>query len=189
MNEREREIPTLNQNPSASFDHTTLISQQFLRASIQSGQESQTDQAGQIDLGQIDLSDSQVHLNSNIQLTYPETSATSFSFTENTSENYFTGNTLTGNGNDSTGTGNATNYREIGQDLITQQLASANVDSFALIYNDGNAHFQGSAPNTTYDLSSIEPIDRVNSTIESHESLVDNQELSPEIDWPFCFEN
>ena len=59
----------------------------------------------------------------------------------------------------------------------------------ALRYNDGNAHFQGSASNTTYDLSSIEPIDGVNSTIESHESLVDNLELSPEKDWPFCFEN
>ena len=30
MNERENEIPTLNQNPSASLDYTSLISQQFL---------------------------------------------------------------------------------------------------------------------------------------------------------------
>ena len=190
MNERESEIPTLNQNPSASFDHTSLISQQFLRASIQSGQESQTGQECQTDqAGQIDLSDSQVDLNSNIQMTCPESSATSFSFTENTSENHFTGNTSTGNGNDSTGTGNTTNYWEIGQDLIAQQLTSTNIDSFALIYNDGNGHFQGSAPNATYDLSSIEPIDGVNSTIESHESLADDQELNHDINWPFRFEN
>ena len=199
MNEKEGEIPALNQKPNASLDHTSLISQQFLRASIQNeqvDQAAQIDQAGQID-GQIDLSDSQVDLNSNIQMTYPESSATSFSFAANTSENYFTGNTLTGNGNDSTGnenndstgTGNVTDYRELGQDLIAQQLTSTNVDSFALIYNDGNAHFQGSTPNATYDLSSIEPIDGVNSTIESHESLVDDQKFNPDIEWPFRFEN
>ena len=81
-------------------------------------------------------------------MTYPESSATSFSFAASTSENYFTGNTSTGNGNDSTGNGNdstgngnnnstgtkeATKYREFGQDLIAQQLTSTNVDSFALI--------------------------------------------------------
>ena len=201
MNEKEGKIPALNQNPRASLDHTSLISQQFLRASIQNeqdghiGQAAQIDQAGQID-GQIDLSDSQVDLNSNIQMTYPESSATSFSFAANTSENYFTGNTSTGNGNDSTGngndstgngndstgTGNATDYQEFGQDLIAQQLTSTNIDSFALIYNDGNAHFQGSTPNATYDLSSIEPIDGVNSTIESHESLVDDQKFNPDIE-------
>ena len=138
MNERENEIPTLNQTPSTNIDHTSLISQQFLRASIQIGQENQ----GQtVRDDQIDLSNSQIDLNSNIQMTYPESSATSFSFAENTSGNYFTGNTLTGNGNDSTGnenndstgTGNVTDYRELGQDLIAQQLTSTNVDSFALI--------------------------------------------------------
>ena len=78
------------------------------------------------------------------------------------------------------------NYREMAQNLISQQLASANVDSFALIYNDGTAHFQGS--NSAYDLSSIEPIDGANSTIESNENF-DDQEQNPEIDWPFRFEN
>ena len=111
------------------------------------------------------------------------------SFTENSGENYFTRNNTSGNGNDSTGTGNATNYREIGQHIITQQLTSSNIDSFALIYNDGNAHFQGSAPNTTYDLSSIEPIDGVNSTIESYDDFAGDQEFNPEMDWPFQFEN
>ena len=186
MNERENEIPTLNQTPSANIDHTSLISQQFLRASIQIGQENQ----GQtVRDDQIDLSNSQIDLNSNIQMTYPESSATSFSFAENTSGNYFTGNTSTGNGNDSTGNGNASNYPEIGQDLIAQQLTSTNIDSFALIYNDGNAHFRGSIWNTTFDLSSIEPIDGVNPTIGSQENLTENQELNPEINWPFRFEN
>ena len=72
------------------------------------------------------------------------------------------------------------------QNLISQQLASANVDSFALIYNDGTAHFQGS--NSAYDLSSIDPIDGANSTIESNENF-DDQDPNPEIDWPFRFEN
>ena len=102
-------------------------------------------------------------------MTYPESSATSFSFAENTSGNYFTEKTPTGSGNDSTGTGNASNYREIGQDQIAQQLTSTNIDSFAVIYNDGNTHPQG-IPNATFDLSSIKPIDGVNSTIGSQEN-------------------
>ena len=66
MDEREREIPTLNQNPSASINHSTFISSQFLRASIQDGQEGQVVQAEadaeRVDQGQIeiDLSDSQI---------------------------------------------------------------------------------------------------------------------------------
>ena len=161
MDEREREIPALNRNPIASINHSTLISSQFLRASIQDEQEGQVVQtetvaeqavAEQVDLSQIDLSDSQVDLNSNIQLTYPETNETSFT------ENYFTGNNSTGYGNETErGNDSSINYQEEAQNLISQQLASANVDSYALIYNDGTAHFQGS--NTTYDLSSIEPID------------------------------
>ena len=188
MDAREEQIPILNRNSSANTDHTCLISSQFLRASIENDQTSQ-----------IDLSTSQFDLNSNIQLTYPETSVTSF--TENTSENYFTGNNvsgsgsschdpqcrqngeclthshpeneatgndydITGTGNDVTGTGN---YREMGEELITQQLAEADVDSFALIYNDGNAHFQGSVPDSTYDLSAIEPFEGANTTNESYE--------------------
>ena len=107
MDVRENEIPALNRIPSAYIDHCQLISSQFLRASIESQESDQT--------GQIDLSSSQNDLNCNIQLTYPETSATSF--TDNTSESYFTGNNVSGNGNDTTGTGNETadtgNYREM----------------------------------------------------------------------------
>ena len=75
MDEREKEIPALNRNPIASINHSTLISSQFLRASIQDEQEGQVVQteavaeqavAEQVDLGRIDLSDSQVDLNSNI---------------------------------------------------------------------------------------------------------------------------
>ena len=80
------------------------------------------------------------------------------------------------------------NYRETGQDIIAQQLTSSNIDSFALFYNDRSAHFQGSAPETTYDLSSIEPIDGANSTIESYDNFAGAQE-NREMDWPFCFEN
>jgi hypothetical protein len=185
MEQREREIPALNQI------HSNFISSQFLRASVQGGQEGQLVQAetdveradqGRTDL--IDLNASQVDLNSNIQPIYPETSATSFTEEENY---YSTGNNSAGNGNEAEqGDDPATNYREMAQNLISQQLASANVDSFALIYNDGTAHFQGS--NSTYDLSSIDPIDGANSTIESNENF-DDQEPNPEIDWPFRFEN
>jgi hypothetical protein len=146
--------------------------------------EADVEQAGQVQTDPIDLSDSQIDLNSNIQPTYPETSATSFN--EEESYNY-TRNNSTGNGNEAEqGDDPATNYREMAQNLISQQLASANVDSFALIYNDGTAHFQGS--NSAYDLSSIDPIDGANSTIESNENF-DDQEQNPEIDWPFRFEN
>ena len=65
------------------------------------------------------------------------------------------------------------------QNLISQQLASANVDSFALIYNDGTAHFQGS--NSAYDLSSIEPVDGADTSTESNDE-------NPEVDWPLRFE-
>ena len=76
-------------------------------------------------------------MNSNIQITYPETSTSSFSFATSTS--YYTGNASTGNGNDVTGSGSGqtefefdetTNYQEFGQNLITRQLTSTNVDSY-----------------------------------------------------------
>ena len=157
MQEREGEIPALNQNPNASLDHTSLINQRFLRASIQSDQNEQTGQANQIS-DQIDLSNSQADLNSNIQITYPETSASSFSFAASTS--YYTGNTSTGNGNDATGSGNGTtefdettNYQEFGQNLIARQLTSTNVDSYV-----------------TYHPLPIKPIDGVSSTNETQEN-------------------
>ena len=161
MDKREEEIPTLNQNPNASIDHTSLISQRFLRASIQGDQNIQNvpnaqDQASD----QIDLSNSQADLNSNIQITYPETSTSSFSFAASTS--YYTGNTSTGNGNDVTGSGNdraefefdeTKNYQEFGQNLITRQLTSTNVDSYI-----------------AFDPLRIEPNDGVSSTNETQEN-------------------
>ena len=114
-------------------------------------------------------------MNSNIQITYPETSATSFSFAASTSENYYTGNTSTGNGNDTTGNGNGTtefeentNYQEFGQNLIAQQLTSTNVDSYV-----------------TYDPLSIEPVDGVSSTNEPQE--VDDEKTNHDIQWLFRF--
>ena len=196
---REMEIPALNRI------HSSYITSRFLRALNQDGFEVEDGYEGQeiqeeadavhadaehagaehadaelanaVQTDPIDLSDSQIDLNDNIQPQYPETSATSF----NEEENFdFTGSYSTGNGNEAEqGEEPATNYREMAQNLISQQLASANVDSFALIYGDGTAHFQGS--NSVYDLSSIEPVDGANSTIESNEN--------PEIDWPLQFEN
>ena len=175
MQEREGEIPALNQNPNASLDHTSLINQRFLRASIQSDQNVQAEQTGQANQisDQIDLSNSQADLNSNIQITYPETSASSFSFAASTS--YYTGNTSTGNGNDTTGNGNGTtefeettNYQEFGQNLIARQLTSTNVDSYV-----------------TYDPLSIEPIDGVSSTNEIQE--VDDEKTNHDTQWLFRF--
>ena len=159
MEKREEEIPALNQNPNASLDHTSLISQRFLRASIrndQNVQNVQTKETGQIS-DQIDLSNSQADLNSNIQITYPETSTSSFSFAASTS--YYTGNTSTVDGNDVTGSGNGrtefefdetSNYQEFGQNLITRQLTSTNVNSFV-----------------AYDQT--EPIDGISSTNDTQE--------------------
>ena len=181
MNERESELPILNSDPSDDIDHTSLISPQFgMGLSVQNDQIDQS--------GQIDLSGSQIDLNSNIQINYPETSAT-WDDTENENEGV---SHFSGNGNDETGneeTGNVTEARAVGQALITQQLASSGIDSYALTYSDGSAHFQGSALETTFDLSAPEePIDGANSTIESYEDY-DGAQRNPEMDLPFHFEN
>ena len=188
---REMEIPALNRV------HSSYITSRFLRALHQDGLEEQVaqvetgvaqnetevEQAGQAEQAcqdlnghPIDLSNSQIDLNSNIQPSYPETSATSFNEDEEVEVDFiFTGN---GSGTEQEDSP-ATNYREMAQNLISQQLASANVDSFALIYNDGTAHFQGS--NSAYDLSSIEPVDGADTTTESNDE-------NPEVDWPLRFE-
>ena len=185
-----------------------------MRASIEN------DQTGQVE---IDLSNSQIDLNSNIQLTYPETSVTSF--TENTSDNYFTENNAsgsgsschdpqcrqygeclthphpendtTGNENDDTGTGNditgtkAGNYRELGEEIVAQVLAEVNADSFALIRSDGSAYFRGSAPDSSYDLSAIEPYEGADDTneytLESYDDYAGTEETY-EMDFPLRFE-
>ena len=71
MNEQEGAIPALNQAPNA--DQMSHLSPQFnMGASIQSGQ---IDQSGQTDQsGQIDLSVSNIDMNDNIQINYPDTS-------------------------------------------------------------------------------------------------------------------
>ena len=179
---REMEIPALNRI------HSSYITSRFLRALHQDGleghvahdetgdeQAGQAEQAGQVVADPIDLSNSQIDLNSNIQPSYPETNATSFNEDEEV-DFIFTGN---GSGAEQED-GPPTNYREIAQNLISQQLASANVDSFALIYNDGTAHFQGS--NSAFDLSTIEPVDGADTTIESNDE-------NPDIDWPLRFGN
>ena len=123
MDKREEEIPALNQNPDASLDHTTLISRHFLRASIRGDPNPQVGQGEQVQINdQIDLSNSQSDLNSNIQIIYPETSSSSFNFAASTSYytgNASTGNEVTGSGNDQFEFDETTNYQEFGQKLIT----------------------------------------------------------------------
>ena len=115
-------------------------------------------------------------MNSKIQINYPETTANSF--TEDTSVNYLD---ATGSGNDTSNTGN---YREEGEEIISQALAGQNVNSFALIHNDGNAHFRGSVPDSSFDLSEIEPYDENYGVNESHD-YGDSYDL----EFPFNFEN
>ena len=156
MDKREEEIPALNQNPNASLDHTTLINQRFLRASIRNDPNVQSDPSSQDQVSdQIDLSNSQADLNSNIQITYPETSSSSFSFAASTSYytgNASTGNEVTGSGNDQFEFDETTNYQEFGQNLISHQLTSTNVGSYV-----------------AFDPLQIESSDGVNSTIETKE--------------------
>ena len=179
MEIREEEIPILNRRPSANTDHCNLISPSFLRQSVQYGQ-----------TNNIDLSNSDYDLNSNIHMSYPETSATSF--TENTSGEYFTGNG-TGSGNETgnnSGTGNgneSVNYREMGEEIISQLLAQRNVDSFAVIHNDGSAHFRGSAPDSTFNLSAIEPYEGENPNNESYDDYADTNDQF-DLEFPIQFE-
>ena len=82
---------------------------------------------------------------------YPETSGTGLS--GDTSENYQADNETTGPGNDTFDTAETGNYREEGVEIDPL----ANEGSFALLYSDDNAHFQGSAPDSSSNLSAIEP--------------------------------
>ena len=76
-------------------------------------QAGQAEQAGQVVADPIDLSNSQIDLNSNIQPSYPETSATSFNEEEEV-DFIFTGNGSGAEQEDDP----ATNYREMAQNLI-----------------------------------------------------------------------
>ena len=185
MNTREEEIPILKFPMSAEIDHTNLIDPRFLQATIQNDPVEQAEQSvqdgqiGQEDLSdQIDLNYSQADLNSNIQINYPET--TDNSFTEDTSVNYLD---ATGSGNDTSNTGN---YREEGEEIISQALAGQNINSFALIHNDGNAHFRGSVPDSSFDLSEIEPYDETDGVYESYDGYDDD---GYDLEFPFNFEN
>ena len=63
-----------------------------------------------------------------------------------------------------------------------------NVNSFALIYDDGNAHFQGSVPDSTFDLSAIEPFDGANATNESYDDYDDGTYYDYDLELPIRFE-
>ena len=201
MKNREKEIPALNFSMSASVDHTRLISSEFLRASIQDVQTNQTGQSDQTIYDRVDFSNPQDDLNDNIQ-TNPETNETNFSddtgenyFTTSypetsgtglsgdTSENYQADNETTGPGNDTFDTAETGNYREEGEEI--DPLANEGVNSFALLYNDGNAHFQGSAPDSSFNLSAIEPYVEEFDSYEAHDENDDVLDL----ELPFNFEH
>ena len=203
MKNREKEVPDLNCSMSANVDHTRLISSEFLRASIQDDQTGQSDQSI---YDRIDFSnplEDQDDLNDNIQINYPETNESNFSdetgenylttsypetsgtgLSENVSENYQADNEATGPGNDTTETGN---YREEGEGIVSQILANEGVNSFALLYNDGNAHFQGSAPDSSFDLSAIEPYEEEFDTYGAYDDNESEDVLDLEL--PFKFEH
>jgi len=201
MKNREKEIPALNFSMSASVDHTRLISSEFLRASIQDVQTNQTGQSDQTIYDRVDFSNPQDDLNDNIQTnpvtnetnfsddtgenyfttSYPETSGTGLS--GDTSENYQADNETTGPGNDTFDTAETGNYREEGEEI--DPLANEGVNSFALLYNDGNAHFQGSAPDSSFNLSAIEPYVEEFDSYEAHDENDDVLDL----ELPFNFEH
>jgi hypothetical protein len=175
MKNREKEIPALNFPMNAGVDHTRLT--QLINPE--------------------DFSYPQDDLNENIQANRPENNETSLS--EDTSENYFTttypetseavlseatsenyqaDNETTGPGNDTAETGN---YREEGEEIDPL----ANEGSFALLYSDGNTHFQGSAPDSSFNLSAIEPYVEEFDSYEAHDESEDVLDL----EIPFNFEH
>ena len=108
--------------------------------------------------------------------TYPETSEAVLS--EATSENYQADNETTGPGNDSAETGN---YREEGVEIDPL----ANEGSFALLYSDDNANFQGSAPDSSFNLSAIEPYVEA---FDSYEAPGESDDVL-DLEIPFKFEH
>jgi hypothetical protein len=170
----------------------------------QDDQDVQTNLTGQSDqtiYDRVDFSNPQDDLNDNIQTnpvtnetnfsddtgenyfttSYPETSGTGLS--GDTSENYQADNETTGPGNDTFDTAETGNYREEGEEI--DPLANEGVNSFALLYNDGNAHFQGSAPDSSFNLSAIEPYVEEFDSYEAHDENDDVLDL----ELPFNFEH
>ena len=130
MNNRESEIPTLNQAPDASENSMSHLSPQFnIGPSIQSGSVDQS--------GQIDLSDSQIDLNSNIEINYPKTSA-SWDDTCNDGEN---GESFaTGSGNNDTGNGNYLSAQEENPASYTNDRSSGNPEMDIPFYFEKNEY-------------------------------------------------
>ena len=215
MKNRENEFPEINQPVGTRNDHTDQNDHtdrnDHTDQNDQEIQDDHTNQSGQTDQSisdrsiyeRIDFSYPQEDLNDNIQIHYPETSVNNIS--EETGENYFTtsypetsGASLaeetSGNyqaDNETAGPGNSTSefeyYRGEGEEIVSQTLANEGVNSFALLYDDGNAHFQGSAPNSSFDLSAIEPYGE---EFNSNEAYDDNEsEDVLDLELPFKFEH
>ena len=216
MENREIEFPEINQPVSAQAQAQVEEVEEDEEEDDQLIQDDQTNQAGQNENDQsisdrsiyerIDFSnplEDQNDLNDNIQIHYPETSETNFS--EETGENYFTtsypetsGASLTEDtsanyqaDNETTGPGNSTSeyeyYRGEGEEIVSQVLANEGMPSFALLYNDGNAHFQGSAPDSSFDLSAIESYGEEFNN-DDHEAYDDHEnEDVLDLELPFKF--
>ena len=214
MENRQIEFPEINQPASAQAQAQVEEVEEDEEEDDQLIQEDQTNQSGQNDQS---ISDRSIYeridfsnpledlndLNDNIQIHYPETSETNFS--EETGENYFTtsypetsGASLTEDtsanyqaDNETTGPGNSTSeyeyYRGEGEEIVSQVLANEGMPSFALLYNDGNAHFQGSAPDSSFDLSAIESYgEELNN--DDHEAYDDHEnEDVLDLELPFKF--
>ena len=75
----------------------------------------------------------------------------------------------------------------MGEEIISQLLAQRNVDSFAVIHNDGSAHFRGSAPDSTFNLSAIEPYEGEYPNNESYDDCADANDQF-DLEMPFRFE-
>lgn len=192
MENREIEFPEINQPVVARNDHTDQ--------DVQEVQDYQTDHSNsdRSIYERIDFSNPQDDLNDNIQIHYPETTSgasftentTSYpetsgaSFTENTSGNYQADDETTGPGNS---TSDIEYYRGEGEEIVSQVLANEGVNSFALLYDDGSAHFQGSAPNSSFDLSAIEPYGEEFNSNEAHDDYESGDVLDLEL--PFKFEH
>ncbi|MCP3851711.1 MAG: hypothetical protein GY694_15965, partial [Gammaproteobacteria bacterium] len=174
MENREIEFPEINQPLDTGNNNSDQ--------DVQEVQDDQTNQSGHSNTDRsiyerIDFSS----LQESSETTYPMTSGASLT---ETSENYQADDEATGPGNNTT---EVEYYRGEGEEIVSQILANEGANSFALLYNDGSAHFQGSAPTSSFDLSAIEPYGEELNSNEAHDDNESEDVLDLEL--PFKFEH
>ena len=175
MKNREKEIPALNFPMNTVVDHTRLT--QLINPEDFSYPEDDLNENVQANLPENNETSLSEDTSENyFSTTYPETSEAVLS--EATSENYQADIETTGPGNDSAETGN---YREEGVEIDPL----ANEGSFALLYSDDNANFQGSAPDSSFNLSAIEPYAEA---FDSYEAPGESDDVL-DLETPFKFEH